>query len=252
MKVCKCERVSKEVWRIKARIPDSLALSRVQRVHLSEFLGVGSKPLTSRQIADTHQITRQAVSLSILGGLKKLSCEDVKGLYRFNRLATGLCKRNKCFPCRRHQKFVRNVKVGSGCWQYQGSALDSGYGRIGGSSAEWGGYAHRYAYWAWVGDIPTGLHICHSCDNRGCVNPNHLFSGTAKDNMADAKRKKRMAWGPDCARAKLSKAQVYEIRRKISVGLLTDTEIGQLNAVSATAISHIRHGKTWFNLPERG
>jgi hypothetical protein len=63
------------------------------------------------------------------------------------------------------------------CWQWNGSLVQSGYGRHGGTSA------HRYAYELLVGPIPEGLHIDHLCRNRGCVNPGHMETVTIAENV---------------------------------------------------------------------
>lgn len=77
--------------------------------------------------------------------------------------------------------------------------------------------AHRYAFEVHVGPIPQGLYVCHTCDNRRCINPEHLFLGTHQDNMDDRERKGRNkvpvnATGSKAHRAKLTEAQVAEIR----------------------------------------
>jgi len=69
------------------------------------------------------------------------------------------------------------------CWEWLGSKNKGGYGN------------HRLSYEYFIGHIPKGLCVCHKCDNPGCVNPNHLFLGTYKENMQDCKIKGRICKG---------------------------------------------------------
>lgn len=75
------------------------------------------------------------------------------------------------------------------CWVWQGASKGNGYGnvRLGTKNIT----AHRYAYAIFVGDVPDDMDVCHTCDNRFCVNPDHLFLGSRKDNMMDCKEKGR-------------------------------------------------------------
>lgn len=75
-------------------------------------------------------------------------------------------------------------------------------------------FIHRYIYKKHKGEIPKGMLVCHTCDNRNCINPNHLFLGTHKDNAQDSVSKGR--WvnvkGEKNGKSKLTEQQVKEIR----------------------------------------
>ena len=76
------------------------------------------------------------------------------------------------------------------CWNWEGT-LNGEYGRIGHT------YAHRLYYRRLVGEIPLGMQVNHHCDNPRCVNPEHLFLGTQRDNILDAMNKGRITGPPD-------------------------------------------------------
>jgi hypothetical protein len=78
----------------------------------------------------------------------------------------------------------------TGCWNWTKHLSGGGYGafKIEGIMRP----AHRVSYELFWGEIPDGLQVCHRCDNKRCINPDHLFLGTQKDNIADCIKKGRM------------------------------------------------------------
>jgi len=82
------------------------------------------------------------------------------------------------------EKFWSHVKkVESGCWEWQLSVSDRGYGRVTFHPKTY--RTHIVAYFLSKGDIPKGKFVCHTCDNPRCVNPDHLWLGDPKDNTHD-------------------------------------------------------------------
>lgn len=146
------------------------------------------------------------------------------------------------------QRFWEKVKKTDGCWEWIGSKKDKGYGemRVNGKLPS----THRLSYELHKGKIPKGMCVCHSCDNRACVNPNHLWLGTYTDNNHDRDRKNRGAdnRGEKSACAKLTWKKVKKIRALYSTGDTTHKELANKFGVHRSAITHIFMGLTWITI----
>jgi hypothetical protein len=169
---------------------------------------------------------------------------------------------------------VTSPHVTTPCWVWTGST-SHGYGRFYCAPPGIGRLAHRYAWFLTHGSLPPDLDICHHCDNRLCVRSDHLFKGTAKDNLQDASRKGRTAFGrrngtrtcpgrvsrgerhwskarPElvaCGVAKpnalLDPIKVVEIRRLHEVDGVGPAIIGRMFGVHHVTIMDVLRRQTW-------
>ena len=130
----------------------------------------------------------------------------------------------------------------AGCWVWMGSTQVRGYGEIISNNRKH--LAHRASYEAFVGKIPKGMYVCHACDNVACVNPNHLFLGTQKQNLQDMANKGRSTRGVKNPMAKLTEEQVKEIKQGFAVGK-TDVELSMQFNISRSTIYGIRNRRLW-------
>lgn len=126
------------------------------------------------------------------------------------------------------------------CWGWTGAAKGNGYGHINvdGRSMT----AHRYAYTLFNGvEVADGLDVCHTCDNRCCVNPDHLFLGTRAENVADMRAKGRAAGGN---RKHLRESQVQHIRQRLASGMSPRLIAEQMD-VNYHTITAIKEGRSY-------
>lgn len=135
------------------------------------------------------------------------------------------------------------------CWVWQRARDPKGYGRYGVGKKMC--FAHRHAYALTFGPIPEGLCCLHKCDNPPCCNPSHLFLGTQADNMRDmfAKNRHPPVQGERHPRAKLTDANVVEIRRLYATGLYIQQELADKYGVHCSIIGFIVNRKIWKHVP---
>jgi len=136
------------------------------------------------------------------------------------------------------------------CWNWHAAKNSAGYGNF------WfdGGFklAHRVAYRLENKENPGGMCVCHSCDNPACVNPNHLWLGSHKENMEDMSHKSRHnapdppnSSGENHPNSKLSNKEVKEIRRKYEETKVTQYDLANEYSVSQTTIGEIVRGEKY-------
>jgi predicted XRE-type DNA-binding protein len=147
-------------------------------------------------------------------------------------------------------RFTEKYEVSpTGCWLWTAARKDNGYGVFGrGDRAGGIAYAHRWSYEHFVGPIPEGIAVCHRCDVRHCVNPEHLFLGTIAENQADMAAKGRSLRGERHNRVRLTESDVIEIRRLWDETDLTQAEIGARFGIDKQRVSSIVRGRQWRHL----
>jgi hypothetical protein len=127
------------------------------------------------------------------------------------------------------------------CWEWQASTYSNGYGRIWVDEAV--RIAHRVAWKITYGVYPT-LDLLHSCDNKQCVNPNHLREGTNVENAADAAERGLMQKGIDRWNAKVNPQLVKNIRQWNADGI-SHVRIAQQLGLGVNTVGSICRRQTW-------
>lgn len=143
-------------------------------------------------------------------------------------------------------KFVKSDD--SQCWEWLAFKNKKGYGAI--MYRDLGNMAaHRFSYMLYIGDFDKSKFICHTCDNPSCVNPSHLFVGTASENMKD-KIKKGRAKNPPVHKgnnqhlSKMNPEKIREIRKLFKYGM-SQTELAKKYGLHTATMNNICRNKSW-------
>jgi len=205
-------------------------------------IGTHGSP-TIRLFKPWKEYSARRVSLQIAG----------KNVSRSDRVQPLICKNNLCVNPdhlvsgdeeRFWSKVYKLNEDNGGCWVWIGSHDKDMYGEFGvHEDGKINRYrAHQYSWLLFAGrEVPKRLMLCHTCDHPYCVNPQHLFLGTAKDNALDMMQKER-------GRSQLTTAVVVEIRQLAQAGIL-HKNIATKFGVSASTITAVVNRQRWGHVP---
>ncbi len=138
------------------------------------------------------------------------------------------------------------IKSDEQCWRWEAGRNKHGYGRVRRFGRNH--YTHRWAWYLATGSFaPSDLDVCHHCDEPSCVNPSHLFLGTAKENITDCVKKGRRAVfkAERNPAAKLTWATVRAIRIEYRPRVIGLDRLAQKYGVDRSLISQVVNRKTW-------
>lgn len=146
--------------------------------------------------------------------------------------------------------FAKVEKQEGACWNWFGAKTPKGYGQIKIPRTRRQVQSHRLSWEIHRGEIPKNLCVLHKCDNPACVNPDHLFLGTKKDNARDMVSKGRHCYGERQGSHKLSEKDVRSILAMVADGKMSQAKIAKAFGIGPMQVSRIKTGKRWAHLQD--
>ena len=221
-KICSCELTL-----------DNIAIASIR---LKTFRAI-CKPCRSQQVMNyqKNNIDKRKAYINSyvrkIGKVKQYPCETCKHPC-YKKYARAFCG-DKC-------RFMFYVNITEDCWIWKGALNRSGYGKF-----YFQGFghdiAHRVSYKLFKGSIKDDFFVCHRCDNPACVNPNHLWLGTHKDNMTDMVQKNRQ-------KSKLNANDVIKIRELVERFRVSHKKIMEEFNITSGTISNIIYRRIWKHI----
>lgn len=143
-------------------------------------------------------------------------------------------------------RFESKFAKTDGCWLWQGTVNNRwGYGQFFANRKTY--RAHRFSYEFFKGAIPAGADVCHTCDVCLCVNPDHLWLGTQKENSQDMVRKKRSLVGAKNSQARLRDDEIIEMRQ-LRLGGMPQADLARIYGIKQPHVSDIINRKKWAHV----
>lgn len=189
----------------------------------------------------------------------KCDCGEEK-IIRGSKLKSKEIKSCGCLRSPKQYEYIENLKLRLKKYsEYQGECLiwisKSVYPNFGYGCISYRGKpiaAHRASYLAFIGEIPKGKWVLHKCDNPKCINPNHLFLGTCKDNVIDMTKKGRgiNKIGIEHGNSIFNEKDIDNIRYQYYTGMCSINKLRKKYDCSLFAIHSIVTRQTWKHIPD--
>jgi hypothetical protein len=178
---------------------------------------------------------------------------NLRQLRKAQKAISLLHPREIITPTNLRKLYSKIIISKDGCWEWQGARSAKDYGVVSYNKTIY--FSHRLFYKLFKGELISGYQICHHCDNPCCVNPDHLFIGTNKDNVQDCIRKGRRSQSFEkkhiAHNASLTKEEAEKIVTFAALNpLATSTQISEKFKISKQLAKDVKRGRSYGNLIE--